>query len=182
MPRPELAEAFGGWDLKEEAEGGRPQVDKKMRARDRVLANDLCRTKSSIGCSMPGLATSPEYWRPADVSTSGADTPIAELSAGFEGRKLYFSQAIIWVKEHPVLTRKDFMGNHEWCFYGWREGAGHKFLGPNNAVDVWNVKKVSPNKMIHLTEKPVELAVRAMQYSSHQARTSWTFSAAAVQR
>jgi hypothetical protein len=25
----------------------------------------------------------------------------------------YFSQAIIWVKEHPVLTRKDFMGNHE---------------------------------------------------------------------
>ena len=36
--------------------------------------------------------------------------------------ELYFSQAIIWVKEHPVLTRKDFMGNHEWCFYGWREG------------------------------------------------------------
>jgi DNA modification methylase len=29
---------------------------------------------------------------------------------------LYFSQSIIWVKEHPVLTRKDFMGNHEWCF------------------------------------------------------------------
>ena len=23
---------------------------------------------------------------------------------------LYFSQAIIWVKQHPVLTRKDFMG------------------------------------------------------------------------
>jgi len=28
---------------------------------------------------------------------------------------LYFSQAVIWVKEHPVLTRKDFMGNHEWA-------------------------------------------------------------------
>ncbi len=23
---------------------------------------------------------------------------------------LYFSQAIIWDKQHPVLTRKDFMG------------------------------------------------------------------------
>jgi DNA modification methylase len=79
---------------------------------------------------------------------------------------LYFSQAIIWVKEHPVLTRKDFMGNHEWCFYGWREGAAHVFLGPNNAVDVWSIKKVSPSAMVHLTEKPVELAVRAMQYSS----------------
>ena len=80
--------------------------------------------------------------------------------------ELYFSQAIIWVKEHPVLTRKDFMGNHEWCFYGWREGAAHVFLGPNNAPDVWSVKKINPNAMIHLTEKPVELAARAMQYSS----------------
>ena len=79
---------------------------------------------------------------------------------------LYFSQAIIWVKGHPVLTRKDFMGNHEWCFYGWREGAAHVYLGPNNATDVWSIKKVNPQSMIHLTEKPVELASRAMQYSS----------------
>jgi hypothetical protein len=66
----------------------------------------------------------------------------------------------------PVLTRKDFMGNHEWCFYGWREGAAHQFYGPDNAVDVWSVKKVNPQNMVHLTEKPVELAVRAMLYSS----------------
>ena len=52
------------------------------------------------------------------------------------------------------------------CFYGWREGAGHKFYGPTNAVDVWAVKKVNPQSMVHLTEKPVELAVRAIQYSS----------------
>jgi DNA modification methylase len=80
--------------------------------------------------------------------------------------KLYFSQAIIWVKEHPVLTRKDFMGNHEWAFYGWKEGAAHHWYGPTNAVDVWSVKKVNPQSMIHLTEKPVDLATRAMQYSS----------------
>jgi len=79
---------------------------------------------------------------------------------------LYFAQAVIWVKEHPVLTRKDFMGNHEWCFYGWRLGAGHKFFGPANATDVWSIKKVNPQRMVHLTEKPVELAARAMQYSS----------------
>jgi DNA modification methylase len=80
--------------------------------------------------------------------------------------ELYFSQAIIWVKQHPVLTRKDFMGNHEWCFYGWHAGAAHKFYGPNNVADVWSVKKVNPQSMVHLTEKPVELAVRAIQYSS----------------
>src|SRR5262249_54568352 len=71
-----------------------------------------------------------------------------------------------WVKEHPVLTRKDFLGNHEWCFYGWREGAAHRFFGPNNATDVWSIKKVNPQSMVHLTEKPVELAARALQYSS----------------
>ncbi|MEF8788405.1 MAG: DNA methyltransferase, partial [Planctomycetota bacterium] len=68
----------------------------------------------------------------------------------------------------PVLTRKDFMGAFELAFYGWREGAGHKWFGPNNATDLWHVKKISPQKMVHLTEKPVELAVRAIQYSSRK--------------
>jgi DNA modification methylase len=57
------------------------------------------------------------------------------------------------------------MGCFEIAFYGWREGAAHQF-GPNNALDLWHVKKVNPQSMIHLTEKPVELAVRAIQYSS----------------
>ena len=77
-----------------------------------------------------------------------------------------FSQGIVWDKQHPVLTRKDFMGAFEIAFYGWRLGAGHKFYGPNNATDLWAVKKVNPQSMIHLTEKPVELALRAIQYSS----------------
>ncbi len=64
------------------------------------------------------------------------------------------------------MTRKDFLGNHEVCFYGWREGAAHQFLGPANVTDVWNVKKVTPQAMVHLTEKPVELAMRALQYGS----------------
>ena len=58
------------------------------------------------------------------------------------------------------------MGCFELAFYGWKEGAAHKFFGPNNALDLWSVKKVNPQNMVHLTEKPVELAVRAMQFSS----------------
>jgi DNA modification methylase len=58
------------------------------------------------------------------------------------------------------------MGNHEWCFYGWREGAAHRFFGPPNVPDVWSVKKVNPIAMVHLTEKPVELARRSIEYSS----------------
>jgi len=79
---------------------------------------------------------------------------------------LYFSQGIVWDKQHPVLTRKDFMGAFELAFYGWKEGAAHRFYGPNNAPDLWHVKKINPQQMQHLTQKPVELAVRAIQYSS----------------
>ncbi|MFN9968285.1 MAG: hypothetical protein ACK58T_00170, partial [Phycisphaerae bacterium] len=79
--------------------------------------------------------------------------------------ELYFAQAIIWIKEHPVLTRKDFMGNHEWCFYGWKEGAAHRFFGPANVPDTWSIKKVNPQSMVHLTEKPVELARRAIEFA-----------------
>lgn len=36
----------------------------------------------------------------------------------------------------PVLTRKDFLGCFELTFYGWKEGATHKFYGPNNVPDL----------------------------------------------
>ena len=58
------------------------------------------------------------------------------------------------------------MGAFEFCFYGWKLGAAHNFYGPNNVTDLWEVKKVNPQAMVHLTEKPVELAARAIAYSS----------------
>ncbi|MGN6545538.1 MAG: DNA methyltransferase, partial [Aureliella sp.] len=50
--------------------------------------------------------------------------------------------------------------------YGWKAGAAHKFYGPNNVSDLWHVKKIPPQQLEHLTGKPAELAVRAIQYSS----------------
>jgi DNA modification methylase len=140
---------------------------KKLRAKDRPLTNDFISEGdydrllhawfgNLARVLVPGRAF--YIW--------GGYANVANYPPVLKACELYFSQAIIWVKEHPVLTRKDFMGNHEWCFYGWREGAAHVFLGPNNATDVWSVKKINPQNMVHLTEKPVELAIRAMQYSS----------------
>jgi DNA modification methylase len=96
----------------------------------------------------------------------GGYANLANYPAPIKAAGLYFSQCVIWDKQHPVLTRKDFMGAFEICFYAWKEGAGHHFYGPNNATDLWHVKKVNPQAMVHLTEKPVELAVRCIQYSS----------------
>lgn len=146
---------------------------KKMRPKDRALANDFMKDadydvllRRWFGNIAAALKPGGAFYLWGGYANC-ANYPPALAECG-----LYFSQAIIWVKEHPVLTRKDFMGNHEWCFYGWREGAAHWFNPEiTNATDVWSVKKVSPNAMVHLTEKPVELAVRALTYSSKAGQT-----------
>jgi DNA modification methylase len=153
-------------DVERHPEKAQPTT-KKLRAKDRPLANDFLSDEDFgrlldawFGAIARVLLPGRVFYIWGGYSNCG-NYPPALKAAG-----LYFSQAIIWVKEHPVLTRKDYMGDHEWAFYGWREGASHQFFGPANATDVWSVKKVNPQSMVHLTEKPVELAARAIEYSS----------------
>ncbi|MBI1900947.1 MAG: ParB N-terminal domain-containing protein [Planctomycetia bacterium] len=140
---------------------------RKLRAKDRPLANDFVSDEAFDQLLHAWFGNISRVLQPGRALYCwGGYANCANYPPVLKAHGLYFSQAIIWVKEHPVLTRKDFMGNHEWCFYSWREGAAHQFFGPSNAVDVWSIKKVNPQSMIHLTEKPVELAARAMLYSS----------------
>jgi len=141
----------------------------KMRAKDRPLVNDFLtdeefeqRLRAWFGNASRVLVPGRGFY------IWGGYANVANYPPALKEAGLYFSQTIIWDKQHPVLTRKDFMGAHEWCFYGWKEGAAHQFLGPANVPDLWAVKKVNPQSMVHLTEKPVELAARAIQYSSRK--------------
>jgi DNA modification methylase len=141
--------------------------NRKLRAKDRPLRNDFVTDtefakllRAWFGNLARALEPGRAFYIWGGYSNCG-NYPPALAECG-----LYLSQAIIWDKQHPVLTRKDYMGAHEWSFYGWREGAAHQFFGPNNATDLWSIKKVTPQSMVHLTEKPVELAARAIEYSS----------------
>ncbi|MDO8945003.1 MAG: DNA methyltransferase [Desulfobacterales bacterium] len=156
-----------GFDLARHKTKSKPTG--KMRPKDRPLANDFVSDEAFDELLLAWFGNIARVLQPGRCFYIwGGYANCANYPPVLKACSLYFSQAIIWVKEHPVLTRKDYMGNHEWAFYGWREGAGHKFYGPTNAVDVWAVKKVNPQSMVHLTEKPIELAVRAIQYSSKQ--------------
>lgn len=141
---------------------------RKMRAKDRPLENDFVSDEEFARLLRAWFGNAARVLEPGrGFYIWGGYANCSNYPAALKECGFYFSQAVIWVKEHPVLTRKDFMGNHEWCFYGWKEGAAHWFNPEiNNATDVWSVKKVNPQSMVHLTEKPVELAVRAMTYSS----------------
>lgn len=152
----------------EARQGKKHATTRKLRAKDRALINDFVSDEEFQRLLRAWFGNIARVLEPGrGFYIWGGYANIANYPPVLKESELYFSQTIIWVKEHPVLTRKDFLGNHEWCFYGWREGKAHWF-NPDikNATDVWSVKKVSPQSMIHLTEKPVELAVRTMTYSS----------------
>lgn len=203
----------------------------KLRAKDRSLANDQMSDEAFAAMLQAWFGNLSKALDPgASFYCWGGYANVASYPRALAGAGLYFSQAIIWVKEHPVMGRKDFMGNHEWCFYGWKEGAGHRWLGPRNVPDVWQfsrsgpfirgggkvyplgdglsvnstsgvgldivpsdaqvsrrslmleddavlqvqpgvgdvwfVKKMHSSQTVHLTEKPTELASRAIRYSS----------------
>ncbi len=141
---------------------------RKLRAKDRPLVNDFVTDEAFEGMLGAWFGNISRVLEPGrGFYIWGGYANVANYPPALRASGLYFSQSIIWDKQHPVLTRKDFMGAHEWCFYGWKEGAAHVYLGPNNATDLWQVKKVSPQSMVHLTEKPVELARRAIEYSTH---------------
>lgn len=174
-------------------------TSKKMRAKDRPLANDFVTDQAFDELLNAWFGNIARVMVPGGAFYIwGGYANCANYPPVLKAHELYFSQAIISVKLHPVLTRKDFMGNHEWCFHGWKQGAAHRWFGPMNVpdtwevsqvvarkdgkdtllievpeeardqvpTDVWKVKKVNPQSMVHLTEKPVELATRAMNYSS----------------
>jgi DNA modification methylase len=153
-------------DVERHPEKAKP-TQPKLRAKDRPLANDFLsedefnrRLDAWFGNLARVLLPGRGFYAWAGYANLSNYPPFLKKHG------LYFSQAIVWDKQHPVLTRKDFMGCFELAFYGWKEGAAHQFFGPPNALDLWHVHKVNPQSMVHLTEKPVELATRALEYSS----------------
>jgi DNA modification methylase len=153
-------------DLPRHPENARP-IGRKLRAKDRPLENDFVSDQEFDWLLRAWFGNIARVLQPGrGYFIWGGYANLGNYPPALKECGLYFSQAIVWDKQHPVLTRKDFMGAFELAFYGWKEGAAHKFFGPNNATDLWHVKKVNPQTMQHLTEKPVELATRAMEYSS----------------
>ena len=151
----------------EAAPAARGKGQRKLRARDRPLANDFVSDDEFARLLRAWFGNLARVLLPGRAFyVWGGYSNLANYPAALAECGLYFSQGIVWDKQHPVLTRKDYMGCFEIAYYGWREGAAHQFFGPTNALDLWPIKKVTPQAMVHLTEKPVELAARAIAYSS----------------
>jgi DNA modification methylase len=79
---------------------------------------------------------------------------------------LHWSSTIIWAKDRPVLSRKDYHTQYEPLWYGWKEGASR--LAPvedRSQSDLWQIPRPARSDE-HPTMKPVELFMRALLNSS----------------
>ena len=77
---------------------------------------------------------------------------------------LLVHQSLIWVKARAILTRSDYMWQHEPCFYGWISGKRPTLHPPSNATTVWQVGQAGESDGIHPTQKPTELIRRMIGY------------------
>lgn len=74
---------------------------------------------------------------------------------------------ITWAKPNFAITYGDYNQQTEFCLYAWKEKNGaHKWYGPNNESTLWQVKRDVTADYIHPTQKPLELAHRAIRNSS----------------
>ncbi len=132
----------------------------RMRAKDRPLLNDFVSDEQFEQLLLAWFGNIARVLLPGHTAYIwGGYANVANYPPVLKAVGLYFSQWIIWNKLHPVLTRKDFLGAHEVCFYSWKEGAAHRFFGPPNVPDIWEVKKVTPQRMVHLCLHPDALVL-----------------------
>lgn len=103
-------------------------------------------------CALLYMAMSAQEWPNIDVGLR---------TVGF-----HWSSTIIWVKDHAVLSRKDYHTRFEPIWYGWNdEGPRLVPLADRTQNDVWEIDRPTRSEE-HPTMKPVELVQRAVQNSS----------------
>ena len=91
------------------------------------------------------------------------------MHAILERLGFYIAAVITWAKPNFAISYADYNQQTEFCLYGWREGNGpHRWYGSTSESTLWNVNRDATKEYIHPTQKPVELAARALKNSSIQ--------------
>jgi DNA modification methylase len=73
---------------------------------------------------------------------------------------------ITWVKQVFAIGYGDYNHQAEFCLYGWKKGAAHRWYGPPNERTVWEIAREHTATYQHPTQKPVELPARALRNST----------------
>lgn len=122
---------------------------------EKVIANDHLQseeeyeefTRKYLGTIIPYLT---EY---NAVYIFNADPMFPSLRSGMKSAGFYYSQMIIWLKNQPVMSRKDYLSLYELIAYGW---FGKHKMERSKAKNVIYHPRPTRSRL-HPTQKPVGL-------------------------
>lgn len=93
----------------------------------------------------------------------GSDVMALALREGMQRAGLRFGQMLIWIKNQPVMGRKDFLPMHETIMFGWK--GAHEFRRSKDRSVIYCPR---PHRSpLHPTQKPVALLRRFILNSSN---------------
>ena len=96
-----------------------------------------------------------------------ASSNYSEFKAAIDNAGLTEKQQLVWNKNTFTLGRQDHQWKHEPCFYGWKEGAPHKWYGGRNKTTVYDYDKPNASRL-HPTMKPVGLIAEQISNSTQK--------------
>lgn len=133
------------------------KMDKKILNDDIVSESQYIQfTKDWIVPILPHLARKNSFY------IFNSDKMLFALREGMERSGVTFSQLLIWIKNHVVIGRKDYLPMHELIAYGWH--GTHAFKKAKDKSVLFCPK---PNKSgLHPTQKPISLLRRLILNST----------------
>jgi DNA modification methylase len=107
-------------------------------------------TKKYLGAVIPYLENNNA------VYIFNSDLMFSALRSGMKQAGFYYSQMLIWIKNQPVMSRKDYLSQYELIAYGW---FGKHKLERSKSKNVIYYPKPNKSKL-HPTQKPIGLLRR----------------------
>lgn len=78
----------------------------------------------------------------------------------------HISTVITWAKPTFAISYGDFNQQTEFCIFAWLKNAPHKWYGPTNETNLWEIARDKASDLIHPTQKSVQIPARAIRNSS----------------
>lgn len=131
------------------------------------VAGDVTFTAIPLMFALMGEFLAEKAW----VYVCGGWANLSLYSKMFEYYFRLVPRIIVWQKTNEdggqsfKIAHNGYHEGYEFIYYGFTAGAGHLWYAsrkPPHAVNLWSVKKPSNTERAHLTEKPVELPLRAI--------------------
>ena len=96
-----------------------------------------------------------------------ADSQAMNFRLAAKDAGIQIRQNLIWVKQRITFCRQDYQWQHEPCFYGWKEGAGHNWYADRKQSTILEFDRPTKSDL-HPTMEPVNLISYQVRNSSKE--------------